>query len=73
MNSSEKRTVVTVRELAGELWAEITMALNEEELPVSVKHRLVDLSLGLFARFSGCRLENDDGLPVAPLPERNET
>lgn len=62
----------TVRELGGEIWSEINLRFGDEVLPVDLKNRLVDLVVGVLARHAGKRLENDEDLPVDPLPFRVE-
>jgi hypothetical protein len=68
--SSSERTQVTVRELGGEIWAELS-SLSDGELPWQTKNRVVDLVMGVIARHVGTAIRNDADLPVEPLPERS--
>ena len=60
----------TVRELSGEIWAEVNKAFWErgEEVDVGLLNEFVDISLGGLARHVGSTIENDSDLPVEPLP-----
>lgn len=58
----------TVRELGGEIWAELRNRIAEEEADWRAKTEIVDVIMGVLARHSGKRIENDPGLPVTPLP-----
>jgi hypothetical protein len=53
MPSDTSRLNRTVRELSGEIWAEMTIHIEDQELPVEVKHRIVDLITGVLARHVG--------------------
>jgi hypothetical protein len=64
---------VTVRELGGEIWAEIAMLRNRgishfETLESDILSATIDLIMGVLARHSGSVLVNDQDLPVTPLP-----
>ena len=58
----------TVRELSGEIWAEITMRMPEEDLHWQTADKLVQLIIGVLARHVGKVIVNDEGLEVEPLP-----
>ena len=64
MNKRER----TIRELGGEIWAEMRGRVSESEANFEVKSRIVDIAMGVLARYEGAILTNDEGLPVAPLP-----
>lgn len=66
---AEVRRVRTIRELGGEIHAELTK-IPEAELHWQVKNAVLDLVMGVLARHSGSVLENDRDLPVTPLPVR---
>lgn len=64
----------TVRELGGEIWAEITYRQNDKENDSLVREidfratqELNDLVMGILARHIGCEISNDRDLPVKPL------
>jgi hypothetical protein len=64
---------VTVRELGGEIWAEIATLRNRGISPFDtinsdVLGSTIDLIMGVLARHSGSILVNDQELPVTPLP-----
>jgi hypothetical protein len=66
----------TVRELGGEVWAEITQRQNgvvSESLIGDVDFRvtqeLSDLVMGVLARHAGSTIVNDEDLPVTPLED----
>jgi hypothetical protein len=67
-DSSSERTHVTVRELGGEIWAELS-SLPDGELPWQTADRIVDLVMGVIARHVGAAIRNDADLPVEPLPD----
>lgn len=58
----------TVRELGGEIWAELSRGISNDELGWQEKSKVVDLVMGVLARHVGCVIENDPDLPVSPLP-----
>jgi hypothetical protein len=62
----------TVRELGGEIWAELRTAELAQQIDWQVRGAFVELVMGLLARHAGKRLENDSDLPVTPLP-RSQT
>jgi hypothetical protein len=68
--SSSERTHVTVRELGGEIWAEL-WSFPDAELHWETKNRVVDLVMGVIARHVGATIRNDADLPVDPLPARS--
>jgi hypothetical protein len=59
----------TVRELVGEVWAEITQESLKGACNIQVEdlNIVVDICLGVLARHTGCVIKNDKDLPVAPL------
>ena len=64
----------TVRELGGEIWAEITQRQNDQaddslisEIDFRATQELGDLVMGVLARHAGCEIINDEDLPVEPL------
>lgn len=70
-NSKMKKTV---RELGGEIWAEITHRQNDQEndsligkIDFRATQELNDLVMGILARHVGCEITNDEDLPVEPL------
>ena len=64
----------TVRELSGEIWAELTQEINRGEptplLSVSIEamNRIGDIVMGVLARYGQFQILNDWDLPVEPLP-----
>ena len=67
----------TVRELAGEIWAELVLERRRRSasdnsalgsLGVDVEGVIIDLVLGVLARYDGFEIKNDSDLPVVPLP-----
>ena len=63
----EEITERTVRELGGEVWAELAR-LPEDELPWGARDRIIDVVMGVLARHAGAEIKNDSDLPVTPLP-----
>lgn len=59
--------VKTVRELGGEIYSELDQRIADEKVSWQTKTEIVDLIMGVLARHAGSRIENDEGLPVAPL------
>ena len=62
----------TVRELGGEVWAEITARMLHgdgklKDLPVEALHEIIDLMTAVLARYKGTIIEDDAELPVVPL------
>jgi hypothetical protein len=57
----------TVREIGGELWAELS-SLPVDQLPWQTRDVVVDIVMGVLARHGGNVLENDRDVPVDPLP-----
>jgi hypothetical protein len=67
---------VTVRELGGEIWAELFCEQRDGQaqlrgLRVETTEALIDLILGVLARHVGDSIKNDLDLPVAPRSLRN--
>lgn len=62
----------TIRELGGEIWSELNARVGETEANFEVKNRIVDIAMGVLARYAGSVIENDEGLPVEPLPSNVE-
>lgn len=67
---SGDRAHVTVRELGGEIWAELSL-FPDAELHWQIKNRIADLVMGVAARYVGATIMNDADLPVQPLPARS--
>jgi hypothetical protein len=59
----------SVRALGGELWDEL-MAREIEGVDWRGKSAVVDLMMGVLARHFGAVIDDDDDLPVNPLPLR---
>jgi len=59
----------TVRELAGEIWAEINSAhwRRGDEIDVEVLNAFIEVASGVLARHDGATILNDPDFPVAPL------
>lgn len=63
----------TIRELGGEIDAEITMLARDPLHPLAQmdwRHiaPIVGIAMGVLARHCGTTIVNDGGLPVTPLP-----
>lgn len=58
----------TVRELGGEIWAALHH-LPEGELHWKTRERVIDIVMGVLARYDGHQIKNDEGLPVTPLAD----
>jgi hypothetical protein len=67
-SGSSNRTDISVRELGGEIWAELVYTFPESELPWQIGNRVVDVVMGVIARHVGAAIRNDPDLPVSPLP-----
>lgn len=65
------KTKRTVRELGGEIWAELQMSFEESQLDCQTRNNVVDLVMGVLARYDGAIIENDVGLAVLPLPKND--
>lgn len=67
----ESTTEKTVRELGGEIWAEITqrqLADKKENLvDFTYSQELMELIMGVLARSVGCTIINDEDFPVTKL------
>jgi len=60
----------TIRELGGEIWSEVSSIVSEEEANWQVKNKIVEITMGVLARYEGAVIENDADLPVEPLPKK---
>jgi hypothetical protein len=58
----------SVRELGGEIWAELSTRIDDRRADWKTKNEVVDVVMGVLARHAGKVLVNDEGMPVAPLP-----
>jgi hypothetical protein len=67
VSDSSNPTQVSVRELGGEIWAELA-SFPDKELHWQTKNSIVDIIMGVMARHVGATLKNDPDLPVTPLP-----
>ena len=67
----------TVRELGGEIWAEISSRLLEKDETFQGLDRVlnptIDLIMGVLARYEGIVISNDTDIPVTPLPYKKHT
>jgi hypothetical protein len=61
----------SVRELGGEIWAEVTMRFREtgRQIDIETKNIIIDLLVAVLARHIGETIENDEEMPVVPLPK----
>ncbi len=59
----------TIRELGGEIWAELSLRVPETQLSWRAKDAIVDVIMGVLARHEGARILNDRDLPVEVLPK----
>ena len=59
----------TIRELGGEIYAELAREFAESELPWKVRCDIVDLVMAVLARHDGVVLQNDSDIPVLPLAD----
>ena len=60
----------SIRELGGEIWGELNPRLEGLGIPWEAEAGMVDLVMGVLARYDGCRIVNDADLPVEALPDR---
>jgi hypothetical protein len=58
----------TIREIGGELAAELGAVFSDEQIDWRTKEQVLDLVLGVLARHAGSTLANDEDLPVEPRP-----
>ena len=63
----------TVRELGGEIWAELQMRMQQgdeqfSQLDYQTLDLVIDLAMAVLARHTGEEIVNDEDLPVTPLP-----
>jgi hypothetical protein len=68
----EPRAQRTVRELGGEIWAELTMRFSEEKVDWQVKSEIVEMVMGVLARYDGFKIKIDEDFPVQPLERITE-
>ena len=61
----------TVRELGGEIWAELEYRVPEFDCNWRVRGEIVDIVMAVLARHKDEIIRNDVGLPVQPLPEHS--
>lgn len=67
----------SIRELGGELWSEMESRRSQENsTPIAFQKlstkeisEITDFLMQILARYVGCIIENDDDLPVKPLPK----
>lgn len=67
----ERMSEKTVRELGGEVWAELSR-LPDAQLHWKRDEQVVDLVMGVLARHLGASIQNDRDLPVSPCLRRDE-
>jgi len=60
----------SIRELGGEIWAEVGQTFPDDVIEWQTKNELADLVMGVLARYDGYLLMNDRDVPVTPLPHR---
>jgi hypothetical protein len=72
MNGTRKRKSRTVRELGGEISAELNYAFvhPEEKIPWQLVEAAVDIIMRTLARRVGTTITMDEDFPVEPLPHR---
>jgi hypothetical protein len=59
--------VRSVRELGGEIYAELEKRIPEHRADWRTRASIVDVVMGVLAAHAGERIENDADLPVDPL------
>jgi hypothetical protein len=62
---SERRTI---RELGGEIWAELEKRIPDHRADWRTRGSIVDVVMGVLAAHAGEMIENDVDLPVETLP-----
>src|SRR5688572_6738763 len=62
---SNRPSVRTIRELGGEVWAELYQ-IPIWEISVQMENDIVEMMMAVLARYSGYIIENDDDFPVMP-------
>ncbi len=67
-NNGEGETARSIRELGGEIYAELSYRIGEE-VNSKPMHKIVDIVMGVFARYAPQIIRNDERMPVEPLPE----
>ena len=63
----------TIRELGGEIWSEVFTRRTHDcpklkNLSQEAEDAIMDLVIGVLARYKGAVIEDDEDLPVTPLP-----
>lgn len=63
----------TIRELGGEIWAEVRSRIGQnkdgEVAEVQAVSQFVDIAMGVLARYENHQIVNDQDFPVARLPK----
>ena len=67
MNHNPSERIRTVRELGGEIWAEVSGPLAERGVDYCTVNVFIDLSMRVLARHIGSVITQDSELPVEPL------
>lgn len=65
----------TIRELGGEIAAEITIRQRDPQHPLAhmdwrYTAHVIDVVMGVLARYTGATIINDEDLPVTSLPKK---
>lgn len=61
----------SVRELGGEIWAELRVGIPDEEVSWQAKNRVVEIAMRVLARHVGSAIDSDEGLDVLPLSQHD--
>ena len=56
----------SIRELGGEIWAELSRQMNDDTIDWRARSKAIDVVMGVLARHSGSEIVNDIDLPVEP-------
>lgn len=59
----------SIREITGEIWAEINMAHLQQEIPIDLESQrfFLEIAEGVLARYNSLLVFNDEDFPVSPL------
>jgi hypothetical protein len=58
----------SIRELGGEIWGELNPRIDDLGVPWEAEIEIIDLVMGVLARYDGYLIVNDTDLPVEALP-----
>lgn len=67
----DSEATVSVRRICGDIFAELDHLRYEGHISLEAENAIIDIALGVVARWIGFEISQDEGYPVEPLPRKS--